>query len=117
MSEPLPGTRVEEAARRGWSESWDAYANERTWQVLDQLSAIAAEVEKTSAQVALNWLLKQPVVTAPILGARTLTHLEDNLGATGWSLTDEQAARQARAGTCRCRILNPRQRALGAASI
>jgi len=33
------------------------------------------------------------VVTAPILGARTLAHLEDNLGATGWSLTDEQAAR------------------------
>jgi aryl-alcohol dehydrogenase-like predicted oxidoreductase len=97
MSEPLPDTRVEEAAKRGWSESWDAYANERTWQVIDELSAIATEVQKTPAQVALNWLLHKSVVTAPILGARTLTHLEDNLGATGWSLTDEQVARLDRA--------------------
>ena len=50
-------------------------------------------MEKTAAQVALNWLLCKPVVTAPIIGARTLAHLEDNLGATGWSLTSEQVSR------------------------
>jgi len=93
MSSPPSNTRIEEAGKRGWSESWEAYANERTWQVIDQLSAIATEVQKTPAQVALKWLLQKSVVTAPILGARTLTHLEDNLGATGWSLTDEQVAR------------------------
>jgi aryl-alcohol dehydrogenase-like predicted oxidoreductase len=97
MSAPPENTRVEEAAKRGWSESWDAYANERTWHVLDELSAVATEVERTPAQVALNWLLRRPVVTAPIVGARTFAHLEDNLGATGWSLTAEQVARLERA--------------------
>ena len=93
MAGPPPDTRIEEAEKQGWSESWALYANERTWQVIDTLSAVAAEVEKTPAQVALNWLLRQPTVTAPILGARTMAHLEDNLGATGWSLTSEQVAR------------------------
>jgi len=93
MASPPPDTRIEQAAKQGWSESWDAYANERTWQVIDTLLAIAAEMQKTPAQVALNWLLQKPAVTAPILGARTLAHLEDNLGATGWSLTDEQMER------------------------
>src|SRR5688572_31497467 len=45
-------------------------------------SAVASEVQRTVAQVALNWLLQKSVVTSPILGARTLAHLEDNLGAT-----------------------------------
>jgi len=93
MSAPLPDTRIEQAAKQGWSESWNVYANERTWQVVDTLLAIAAEMHKTPAQIALNWLLQKPAVTAPILGARTLAHLEDNLGATGWSLTIEQVAR------------------------
>ena len=71
MAAPPPDTRIEQAAKQGWSESWAVYANERTWQVIDTLLAIAAEVEKTPAQVALNWLLQRPTITAPILGART----------------------------------------------
>ena len=90
MTAPLPDTRIEEAEKRGWSESWKVYANEHTWQVVDALAAIGEETHKTPAQVALNWLLQKPVVTAPIIGARTLAHFEDNLGATGWSLTPEQ---------------------------
>ena len=93
MSAPPPDTRIEQAEKQGWSESWGTYANERTWQVIDTLLAIASEMQKTPAQVALNWLLQKPAVTSPILGARTLAHLEDNLGATGWSLTAEHVAR------------------------
>ena len=93
MSAPPPDTRIDEAAKQGWSESWNVYANDRTWQVIDTLLATADEAQKTPAQVALNWLLQKSTVTAPILGARTLAHLEDNLGATGWSLTFEQVTR------------------------
>lgn len=93
MEKPLPDTRIEEAEKRGWSESWRGYANERTWQVVECLSEVAGQVNRTPAQAALNWLLQKPTVTAPILGARTLAHLEDNLGATGWALTPEQVAR------------------------
>jgi len=40
----------------------------------------------------LNWLLQKPGVTAPIIGARNMGQLENNLGAAGWSLTQEQVA-------------------------
>jgi len=93
MSGPPPDTRIEEAEKQGWSESWALYANERTWKVVDTLLAIAGEAEKTPAQVSLNWLLQKPMVTAPIIGARTLAHLDDNLGATGWSLNSNQVSR------------------------
>lgn len=89
MTAPPANTRVEDATKFGWSESWDAYNNERTWSILDALFAVAEAVGKTPAQVALRWLLEKPLVTAPIVGARTLKHLEDNLGATGWSLPAE----------------------------
>jgi aryl-alcohol dehydrogenase-like predicted oxidoreductase len=93
MPGPPPDTRIEEAEKQGWGESWALYANERTWHVIDALLAVATEVEKTPAQVALNWLLQKRTVTAPIIGARTMAHLEDNLGASGWSLTSEQVNR------------------------
>ena len=89
MQAPPPNTRVEDATKFGWSESWDAYNNERTWSILDALFAVAEAAGKTPAQVALRWLLEKPLVTAPIIGARTLKHLEDNLGAVGWRLSPE----------------------------
>jgi aryl-alcohol dehydrogenase-like predicted oxidoreductase len=57
--------------------------------VVDALVAVAEQVGKAPAQVAINWLLQQPGVTAPIIGARTLEQLESNLGAGGWSLPGE----------------------------
>ncbi|GAA4069266.1 aldo/keto reductase [Nonomuraea soli] len=93
MDAPPAGTRVEEAGRNNWSEDWDTYATERTWRVLEEAAAVAQEAGRTVAQVALRWLLQQPGVTAPIVGARTLEHFGDNLGATGWELSQEQVAR------------------------
>ncbi len=93
MAAPVEGTRIEQAEKEGWSESWSAYANERTWGILDALFAVAEETGKQPAQVALRWLLQRPGVTAPIVGVRTLAHLENNLGAAGWTLSAEQMAR------------------------
>ncbi|MFN2130675.1 MAG: aldo/keto reductase, partial [Anaerolineae bacterium] len=45
------------------------------------------------AQVALRWVLEQPAVTATIVGVRTLDHLRDNVGATGWRLEGEALGR------------------------
>ena len=61
--------------------------------MIDELIAVAEEAGKSPAQVALNWLLQRPGVTSPIIGARTMQQLEDNLGAAGWALDAEQMAR------------------------
>jgi aryl-alcohol dehydrogenase-like predicted oxidoreductase len=93
MAAPPDGTRIKTATEQGWSETWDKYNTERTWNVVDELFRIADETGKSPAQVALNWVLHQPGVTAPILGVRTMEQLLDNLGAAGWSLTPEHKAR------------------------
>lgn len=93
MTAPIEGTRVKTAEDMGWTESWAAYNNERTWTIIDALFTVAEEAGKTPAQVALNWLLCQPAVTAPIIGARNVQQFEDNLGAVDWSLTPEQVTR------------------------
>ncbi|MCJ7702441.1 MAG: aldo/keto reductase [Anaerolineales bacterium] len=93
MQGPQEGSRVHTAGKLGWSETWDIYANERTWSVIDQIFVIANETGKEHAQVALRWLLQSPGVTAPIIGVRTMTHLESNLGSTGWELTPDQMAK------------------------
>jgi aryl-alcohol dehydrogenase-like predicted oxidoreductase len=98
MDGPPAGTRVDEASQRGWSETWARYNTERTWTVIDALHEIAAETGKTPAQVALNWLMNRPGITAPILGVRTLDQLNDNLGAAGWALIPAQMARLTAAG-------------------
>ena len=71
---------------------WSAYDNEHTWKVLDTLFATAKNTGKTPAQVAIRWLMQRPSITAPIIGARTMKQLEDNVGACGWSLSDEEMA-------------------------
>jgi aryl-alcohol dehydrogenase-like predicted oxidoreductase len=93
MSEPPAGTRVEIAEEQGWSESWSAYNTDHTWNVVDALLAVAEETGKTPAQVAINWLLQRPGVTAPIIGARTREQLESNLESCGWALSHEQMQR------------------------
>jgi aryl-alcohol dehydrogenase-like predicted oxidoreductase len=98
MDAPPSTSRVEEASKQNWGERWELYATERTWTVLDALFAVAEECSHTPPQVAINWLLNRPGVTAPIIGARSLKHLEDNLGASGWSLSAEQMERLTQAG-------------------
>ena len=93
MTAPPQNTRIEDATKNDWSESWAHYDNEHTWNVIDTLLEVAAEAGKTPAQVALNWVLMQPGITAPIIGVRTMAHLEDNLAAAGWQLPAELAGR------------------------
>jgi aryl-alcohol dehydrogenase-like predicted oxidoreductase len=80
------GSRVGMAETENWGERWAVYDNDRTWRVLDELAVVAREAGREQAQVALNWLLGRPAVTAPIIGARSMQQLESNLGATGWDL-------------------------------
>jgi aryl-alcohol dehydrogenase-like predicted oxidoreductase len=67
--------------------------NEANLKVADVVSQVAAEVGHSAAQVALAWTLLDPVVTSPVLGARTPAQLEDNLGALEVELGEEHLAR------------------------
>ncbi|HEU4488572.1 MAG TPA: aldo/keto reductase [Actinomycetota bacterium] len=90
--QPPEGSRIADATSQ-MEESWERRSNERNWRIIDVLGSIAEETDKSYSQVALNWLLNKPGVTAPILGARKLEQLEDNLGASGWRLDDKQMQR------------------------
>jgi aryl-alcohol dehydrogenase-like predicted oxidoreductase len=91
MTAPAQGSRIETAEKQGWSESWSNYNKESTWVVLDALFAVAEAVGRSPAQVALRWLLQKAGVTAPIIGARNLEQLNDNMAAgEDWLLSEAQ---------------------------
>jgi aryl-alcohol dehydrogenase-like predicted oxidoreductase len=55
--------------------------NDHTYAVVDELIRIARELDTTPARVALAWVQSRPGVTSTIIGARTMTQLDDNLAA------------------------------------
>ncbi|MBE7453061.1 MAG: aldo/keto reductase [Kofleriaceae bacterium] len=65
----------------------------RNYEILDVAQAVAAEIERPVAQVALAWLLGRPGVTSTIIGARSVEQLQANLGALDLALHAEQRAR------------------------
>jgi aryl-alcohol dehydrogenase-like predicted oxidoreductase len=89
--QPSPAdSRVGRADR--WDDLPEQRAGDRTWGIIDALLEISAARGKTPAQIALNWLLQQRGVTAPIFGARTPAQLEENLGSVGWTLSAGEVA-------------------------
>lgn len=67
--------------------------NERSIEIAETVKEIAKEVGRSPSQVSLNWLLQKPGGTIPIIGARKLSHVEDNLQAINFFLTPEQIER------------------------
>ena len=67
--------------------------SERSLEIADRVKEIAMEIERSPSQVALNWILQQPSKPLPIIGARKLSHLKDNLGALDFALSQEQLDR------------------------
>jgi aryl-alcohol dehydrogenase-like predicted oxidoreductase len=61
--------------------------------VVDVVRAVAAERGLSQAQIALAWLLGKPAVTAPIVGATRLRHLEDAIAAAEVTLSEDEVAR------------------------
>jgi aryl-alcohol dehydrogenase-like predicted oxidoreductase len=67
--------------------------NDRNVAIAAEVVAVASEIGCTPAQVALAWTLVNPAVVSPVLGARTPSQLEDNLGALSVTLDSEHIAR------------------------
>jgi aryl-alcohol dehydrogenase-like predicted oxidoreductase len=86
--------REVEGTRRlaGWTEPPIRDEN-RLWNIVDVLVAIAEARGVSAAQVALAWTLGRQAVTSVIIGGRTEAQLKDNLGAAALTLTAEERER------------------------
>jgi aryl-alcohol dehydrogenase-like predicted oxidoreductase len=66
---------------------------DRDLKIAETVLEIAREIEKSPAQVALNWLRNRPNSVIPIIGARKLSQLQDNLACVDFNLTGEHLQR------------------------
>jgi aryl-alcohol dehydrogenase (NADP+) len=66
------------------------YKEAADYAVVDQVTAIAEKRRVSNAEVALAWLLKQPAVTAPIVGATKIEHIEDAVKAVDLELDESE---------------------------
>lgn len=89
---PTGATRLGENPERGMEAFKPRNAEERTWQVIDAVTAVAKSRGVTAAEVALAWLAARPAVTSVILGARNPQQLAENLKAASLDLTVEEIA-------------------------
>jgi aryl-alcohol dehydrogenase-like predicted oxidoreductase len=94
----LAGNRTREGERRTTRSGSDPftdylYSQPTDFDVVDRLVEVAAERDTAPARVALAWLLRKPGVTAPIVGATKLEHLQDALAAEQLTLSDDELAR------------------------
>ena len=86
------GEQGETVRARQDNYSHEMYRQPEDWDVADRVAAVAARRGVKPAQIALSWLLHQPGVTAPIVGATRMEHLEDAVAALDVPL--DEAERQ-----------------------
>jgi len=101
---PLGWSRLAGKLRRGvpvpaesrlhvTAEAGPHVPDDRLYDVVDALDAVAAETGRTVPQLALRWLLQRPTIASVIIGARDEAQLRANLAAVDFTLTPEQMAR------------------------
>ncbi|MDX1567228.1 MAG: aldo/keto reductase [Longimicrobiales bacterium] len=80
------------ATERGEEDSYSPqlYDDPQSDAIIERVGQVAENRGISRAQVALAWLLHQPAVTAPIVGATKMEHLEDAIGAVDVELTDDE---------------------------
>jgi aryl-alcohol dehydrogenase (NADP+) len=93
----LAGNRTREKDGPTTRAKSDALAREYYYQpgdfdVLDRVIQVAEERGVKPAQISLAWLLHKPGVTAPIVGASKMSHLEEAVAATEIELSEEEMA-------------------------
>jgi aryl-alcohol dehydrogenase-like predicted oxidoreductase len=85
--EPPPNTRAasNDRMRRHFTDA--------NFELVEEIERIGQGHGKTVGHVALAWHLSNPLITAPILGARNAAQLEESLGAAGFRLQEEEMSR------------------------
>ncbi|ARP87007.1 aldo/keto reductase [Bordetella genomosp. 9] len=83
-SPPAPGTRFTLGTAAGRYQ--DRYWNERSFQTVEALREVAAQAGVPLTTLAMAWVLANPIITAPLLGASKPEQLDDTLAAVGYRL-------------------------------
>jgi aryl-alcohol dehydrogenase-like predicted oxidoreductase len=84
-----PGSNGPEGARRA-AFDFPPVNKDRAWACIDAMRNIGQKHDASVARVALAWILTKPFVTSVIIGAKTIEQLDDNLGATKLSLSNDE---------------------------
>ncbi|MEM7347631.1 MAG: aldo/keto reductase [Chloroflexota bacterium] len=86
--------RFQQGTKRTESDGFieDYYFQESDAAIVERVVELAAQKEVTPAQIALAWVLHQPGVTAPIVGATKMHHLEQAIGALEIELSADELA-------------------------
>lgn len=82
--------REDKKADSARAEGVAKYFTKKNWRLLDQMDEISAAHQATVAQVALAWQLADPTITSPIIGANSVSQLNDSLGAVKLTLSPEE---------------------------
>jgi aryl-alcohol dehydrogenase (NADP+) len=90
-SRPPQGSRLGDNPNHPGIEGWDRRANERTWAIIDRLTAVAGELGVNPAVAALAWVADRPGVASAIVGARTADQLRETLAAASLHLPAQAA--------------------------
>lgn len=82
--------RRDEDKPEGWRRAefyFPPVDKEEAYEAVEVMDKIAEDINVSIPQIALAWLLHQPGITAPIIGAKKMSQLEDNLASTEIDLT------------------------------
>ena len=90
LARPWEAEATKRSETDGYAKNLYAKSAEADKLVVDRVAKVAAARGVPMAQVALAWLLTKPAITAPIVGATKLHHLEDAVAAVGLKLTAEE---------------------------
>jgi 1-deoxyxylulose-5-phosphate synthase len=89
----LAGSRRAHTVRSNSPMAKNRFNRQADEAVIDAVAQVAAQRGVGPAEIAVAWLLAQPGVTAPIVGASKVNHLDDSVKALGTHLTREESER------------------------
>jgi len=81
-NKPLPDSRRANGLQHAMTD--------QNFALIEKMDEISNKHNATVSQVALAWLLANPVITSPIIGATSLEQLEENLGSLDVKLTEKE---------------------------
>ncbi|UCD11057.1 MAG: aldo/keto reductase [Nitrospinaceae bacterium] len=86
-------TRFTDWRSKGIIGTFQGEAYERNIDKVERLAALAKASGRTAAQVAVNWVLRQPAVATALVGVKNARQIEENLSAVGWAPAPDVDAR------------------------